>query len=127
MNHLAKSPLSGLTVLAVEDESLVAMLLEDLLTDLGCTVAGPAATCNDALHLIEQRRIDAAVLDINIIGGNAFAIADRLSELHIPFIFATGYGAAGVHDAHRNRAVLQKPYSFDNLQKALENAVEKRA
>jgi CheY-like chemotaxis protein len=119
--------LDGLTVLAVEDESLVAMLLEDLLHDLGCNVVGPAPSREHALSLLEQHEIDAAVLDINIIGGNVFPVADRLRERGIPFIFSTGYGAAGLSDAHRDCAVVQKPYSFDSLRRALESVVAKRA
>jgi CheY-like chemotaxis protein len=115
--------LTGLRVLAVEDESLVAMWLEDLLTDLGCRVVGPANTISSALTLLAQQPIQAAVLDINIAGEKVFPVADRLAALNVPFVFATGYGVSGVQDPHAHRPVIQKPYTMATLQRALESVV----
>ena len=110
-------------MLAVEDESLVAMWLEDLLTDLGCLVVGPANTINAALALLDQQPVDAAVLDINIAGEKVFPVADRLTALNVPFVFATGYGVSGVQEPHALRPVIQKPYTTGTLQRALESVV----
>jgi len=118
-----QSRLAGLHVLAVEDESLVAMWLEDLLTDLGCLVVGPANTINAALALLDQQPVDAAVLDINIAGEKVFPVADRLTALNVPFVFATGYGLSGVQEPHAHRPVIQKPYTTGTLQRALESVV----
>ena len=118
--------LIGVKVLAVEDESVVAMWLEDALAELGCIVVGPAARVEEALELVEREVVQAAVLDVNLAGVSVFPVADRLQELDIPFVFATGYGNAGVVDRHRERIVLQKPYSTHTLKHALEEAIRRR-
>ena len=118
-----QSRLAGLHVLAVEDESLVAMWLEDLLTDLGCLVVGPANTITAALTLLDQQSVDAAILDINIAGEKVFPVADRLTALNVPFVFATGYGLSGVQEPHAHRPVIQKPYTMGTLQRALESVI----
>jgi CheY-like chemotaxis protein len=126
MNSAARkqSPLAGLRVLVVEDESMVAMLLEDMLYDLGCHVVGPAARVDEALATLVVERVDAAVLDINIAGEKVFPVADRLLELDVPFVFATGYGAAGLAERHQDRTVLQKPYLSRALEAALLGLVQ---
>jgi CheY-like chemotaxis protein len=112
--------LYGLRVLVVEDEGIVAMWLADALGDLGCVVVGPAARVTKALALIDSHRVEAAILDINVAGETVFPVADKLLERGIPFVFATGYGVAGLTEAHRERTVLQKPYLLDTLQRTLE-------
>lgn len=119
----AKRPLDGISVLVVEDESMVAMLLEDMLYDLGCSVVGPAGRIDEALQLLDSKRVGAAILDINIAGDKVFPVADKLLERDIPFVFATGYGAAGLVERHQDRPVLQKPYRIETLQRALEGAL----
>ncbi len=120
MSEAASNLLAGAGVLAVEDESLVAMFLEDSLQELGCDVIGPAARVEEALELLERHEVNAAVLDINVAGEQVFPVADRLVALGVPFVFATGYGAAGLAEAHQSRQVLPKPYSAAALRKALE-------
>lgn len=123
MNELESTALAGHKILAVEDESLVAMFLEDVLIDLGCVCVGPVGRVQDALSLLNDTPIDAAVLDVNVAGEQVFPVANRLAELNAPFIFATGYGEAGLPDAFHSRIVLQKPYSAAALQKALEQCL----
>lgn len=110
-------------VLVVEDEMLVALLLEDRLVALGCDVVGPAATIGEGLDLLRSKPVDAAVLDVNINGEKVFPVADALAERGIPFLFATAYGAAGVADRHNGRAVLDKPYQERALEHALRAAL----
>jgi CheY-like chemotaxis protein len=119
----AARTLAGLRILAVEDEALVAMYLEDLLVDLGCLVVGPAARVETAVHLLETQHVDAAILDVNVAGEKVFPVADRLVRLGVPFLFSTGYGAAGLSSHHMERLVLQKPYSSEKLKAALESAL----
>jgi CheY-like chemotaxis protein len=113
-------------VLVVEDEVLVAALLEDRLEAMGCHVIGPAAAIEDALELLKTEEIDAAVLDVNIGGKKVFPVADALAAKDIPFLFATAYGAAGVTDRHSRRAVLDKPYHERALEHALRSALQAR-
>lgn len=119
-------PLAGLHVLVVEDESLVAMFVEDALTELGCVVVGPVARVDAALELSRTHRVDAAVLDINVAGEKVFPVANELYEHSIPVVFATGYGLAGLAEPHSNSIVLQKPYSTEKLRLALEAALRER-
>ncbi len=110
--------LPGLKVLVVEDEPLVAMLVEDMLTDLGCTVLGPAMQLAEGLRLAEAGEFDAAVLDINLNGGRSFPIADLLKVRGIPFLFATGYGGGEALEG-REDPVIQKPYQMERLAEML--------
>lgn len=127
MTEVTAVALAGRRVLAVEDESLVAMFLEDSLADLGYTVIGPVGRVEQALELLNKHEVDAAVLDINLAGETVFPVADRLVELGFPFIFATGYGEAGLPEMHHSRIVLQKPYSASDLRVALERCLSPAA
>jgi len=116
---VADTTLTGLRVLVVEDEMLVAMLLEDMLSDFGCSIVGPAPTIGEALPLAMEAEIDAAVLDLNLGGQPIFPVADALRARGVPYIFASGYGDSGLSDAHRGAPMLQKPFRQADLEKAL--------
>ncbi|MFS8066917.1 MAG: response regulator [Byssovorax sp.] len=107
--------LRGLRVLIVEDEALIASLIEDFLIDLGCDVVGPAMHMTEAVQLARGAAIDGATLDVNIVGEKVYPVADILTERGIPFIFMTGYGAAGLRACDSGRPVLQKPYPLEQL------------
>ncbi len=111
--------LNGLRVLVVEDEALVALQLEDMLTDLGCAVIGPAARVNQTLDLRDGCRLDAAALDLNVAGELVYPVADALAHRGIPFIFATGYGADCLARPYRDRPVLQKPFLLGQLRQTM--------
>jgi CheY-like chemotaxis protein len=112
--------LDAFRVLVVEDEMMVSMLIEDYLADLGCEVAGPAATLEEAMSMAEQAKFDAAVLDLNLAGDRTFPVADKLVEMGVPFAFATGYGQGGLRDQDQHRPVLQKPFVYEDLQAVVE-------
>jgi CheY-like chemotaxis protein len=111
--------LAGLRVLAVEDESLVAMMIEDFLEALGCAVAGTAARLEEALSMAAELDLDAAVLDVNLDGRPSYPVAETLRRRSVPFLFATGYGAAGVPEPLRDAPVLAKPFHKRQLAAAL--------
>lgn len=114
-NISEKLPLDGLTVLLVEDESMVSMLAEDVLTDAGCYVL-LAMRLSEAIELARDAVLDFAVLDVNLGGGEtSYAVADLLSARQIPFMFATGYGADGLEQRFADRPKVQKPYAPENL------------
>jgi CheY-like chemotaxis protein len=119
--------LSALKVLVVEDEALVSMLVEDMLTDLGCLVVGPAAEIEEALRLVGDADIDAALLDVNLGGRPIFPVADALKARGVPFAFASGYGEAGLSEAHRGALVLQKPFREADLRRVLEELAARTA
>ncbi|WP_421932798.1 response regulator [Phenylobacterium sp.] len=115
----ALTDLAGLRVLVVEDEMMVSMLIEDMLSDLGCVVVGPAARLDEAIALAESTPIDCAVLDVNLGGQPIFPLADILRAKGAPFAFATGYGDAGLRDVDKGSPVLQKPFRESDLARIL--------
>ncbi|MBS0411472.1 MAG: response regulator [Proteobacteria bacterium] len=122
MSNLEK--LRGRRVLIVEDELMIAMLVEDMLADLGCAVVGPAHTLEAALKAAEtEPDIDAALLDVNLAGQPVFPVADALRSRGAPLIFSTGYGEAGLRDVDAGAPVLQKPFRAGDLARALQNAL----
>ncbi|MCJ2086703.1 response regulator [Methylobacterium sp. E-005] len=110
--------LLGRRVLLVEDESLVAMLAEDMLLDLGCEVA-IAMRLNRAIDLVRSEAFDLAVLDVNLGDAHSYPVADLLFERGTPFLFATGYGQQGLEGTYRGVPVLQKPYQAEPLEHLL--------
>src|SRR4028118_330858 len=96
--------------LIVEDEIMVAMYVEDLLTELGFEVAGLATSLDQALPLAKAGEFDFAVLDINLAGQVSFPVADALRERGIPFLFASGYSSKGLSEAYRGAVRIQKPF-----------------
>lgn len=116
--------LEGISVFVVEDEALVAMNLEDMLRDLGCSVLGPAMRLEQAERmLVEGLSCDAAILDVNLGGQTIFAFAEKLKARGIPLVFATGYGHEGLPQEWRGEHVLQKPYTAEEVATNLASAV----
>ncbi len=114
-------------ILVVEDEAIVAMLLEDMLAELGYAVVGPVTRLDRALDLAREAEIEAAVLDVNLNGHDTYAVADALSARSIPFVFATGYGAKELAERFRGTPVTQKPFHRDDLDRALGTALRRSA
>jgi len=102
-------PFSNRRVLLVEDEMLVAWLIEDMLADLGCAVIGPASSVNQAL----------AMIDLNLDGQMSYPVADVLAAHGVPFVISTGYDKDTLPDDYRARPVLQKPMQRSELSDAL--------
>ena len=113
-------PLEGKTILVVEDESLVAMLLETILEDMGCATLGPIATIDEALTVIaDGQAFDGALLDVNVAGKEIFPVAAALKERGVPFVFSTGYGEGGLPPEWRGQSTIQKPFTEEAVQQAL--------
>jgi CheY-like chemotaxis protein len=111
--------LAGLRVLLVEDEGPVAMLVEAMLDDLGCTVVLSAASVREALELVRRGGFDVALLDVNLAGEKVFPVADELRRLGVPFAFASGYGADGLRPDLKDVPIIQKPFQLGDLEAAL--------
>ncbi|MFD1611089.1 HWE histidine kinase domain-containing protein [Sphingomonas tabacisoli] len=106
--------LAGQRLLLVEDSLIIALDAEDIANRLGAETVMTASSVEAALDLIESDPPTLAILDINLGNGDSFPIADRLLELKIPFMFATGYGEqAQIPQQHRGRTVIQKPYTLE--------------
>jgi CheY-like chemotaxis protein len=115
-----RAALEKLTVLVLEDEMMVAMLLEDMLSELGCRVVGPVATVATALKCLEERAVDAALLDVNLsFGQSGYRVADAMVARRIPFAFVTGYGAGSLNGDYRDHPTLQKPFHMAALVETL--------
>jgi len=116
--------LRGLRVLVVEDEAMIAMLMEDMLIELGCEVV-VAPNVGDALRLVANERFACAILDINVGGDPVDPVAHELVKRDVPFIFSSGYGADGVPVGYEAHAVLAKPFRQEELAPMLVQAIRK--
>ena len=112
---MAAGALTGKRVLVVEDEMLIALLVEETLTDAGCIVVGPFARVPAALEAARAEDVDAAVLDINVAGEMVFPVAYALEERGIPFLFVTGYGRAALPSDRPNWDACTKPIRAHQL------------
>lgn len=102
-------------VLVVEDESLLSMMIEDILCDLGWEVSANVASIAAALQALHAGEFDLALLDVNVAGEEVFPVADALLDRNVPFVFTTGYGERGIRADLRRHPVLEKPFTFDQL------------
>lgn len=110
-------------VFLVEDELMIRMLLEDMLGELGYTVAAQAARIDEALDTAKTAEFDLAILDVNVNGHSIGPVADAIAARGIPFVFATGYGERGLPEGYRDRPALKKPFQVDGLDQTLRSAL----
>ena len=103
-------------VLLVEDEALVAMMMRDILLELGLSVAGPFCTPAEAVTAARDDGVDAAILDVNLGGELIYPVADALAARGVPFVFVTGYGAESIDGRFAHVPILQKPIERQVLQ-----------
>ena len=108
--------------LLVEDESLVALLIEEMLQDLGFAVE-VAGRLDEGLARAAEGRLSIAVLDVNLGGARSYPIADALSARGIPFLFATGYGTNGLENRYKHIPTVQKPFGQGDLKRVIERAL----
>ena len=119
MNPAAEPNTTGRRILVVEDEFLIRMLLEDMLTDLGYELVGVAGRVDEATEMAKSKDFDLAILDVNLDGHDVYPVADLIAKRGVPFMFVTGYGGRGLPDSYRGRPTLQKPFQLDELKKML--------
>jgi len=120
-------PFTGLRVLIVEDEALIAMQIEAELEDAGCAVVGPAPSAPQALRLIQREAIDAAVLDYRLGDENSCEIAAALLGRSIPFMFVTGHAIEDLPKDLHGQTCLAKPVKEGDLIATLEAIVTIKA
>ncbi len=118
--------LTNARVLLVEDEALLMMTLTDMLEELGCRLAGSAASLKSGLAMAHDLDIDVAVLDVNLRGERSDPVADILAARGIPFVFTTGYGQPSMPGRHAAAPVVSKPYHLAQLRAGLEQAIAQR-
>lgn len=121
--------LSGRKIFLVEDESLVALMIEAMIEELGASVIGTESRIEESLAFIARHHseIDVGVLDLNLGGSRSYDIAQALTERGIPLVFSTGYSDDSILPEWRNRPLLGKPFQLAELESALKGAVAMRA
>ncbi len=107
---MSETGLSGKTILLVEDEYLVSLVVQEVLQEAGCTVLGPFARVGDALAAARTERVDIAVLDVNVAGEMVFPVAELLETRGVPFLFVTGYGRAALPRDKPHWEACTKPF-----------------
>jgi len=112
-------------ILVVEDELMIRMLLEDMLGELGYTVAAEAARIEEALEAAKNADFDIAILDVNLNGQPISPVADALVARGMPVVFATGYGERGLPEPYRDRPTLKKPFQMEGLKQMLQTALDR--
>jgi len=119
---LGENTAAGKRVFVVEDEIMIRMLLEGMLTDLGHTVAAEAGGIEEALKWAKNGDFDVAVLDVNLGKEPITPVVEVLISRGVPFVFASGYGQRGVPEAYRANPTLQKPFQAEALAQAIDAA-----
>ncbi len=115
--------LSGLSVVVVEDEMMVSLLLEDMLSTLGCHDVVHAASVGTALEEIAKAMPDVAVLDVNLGNEMVYPVAEKLNVAGVPFVFTTGYGRGAIKLEWAARPCVQKPFNIGAFATALRAAL----
>ena len=116
------SAIEGRRVLVLEDEMLLLMLVEDMLSDAGCEMIA-ARDVAHAMALVDEETFNAAILDVNLDGETSYPVAELLRSRGKPFLFATGYGLRGLRPEYRDHPVISKPYQQNELIEKISAAI----
>lgn len=108
------------SVLLVEDEVMIRMMVADMLEEIGYIIAAESGDIDDAVRLVQTTDFDIAILDVNVNGKVITPVAEAVQLRGLPFIFATGYGAQGLPEKFRDRPALQKPFQIETLARTIE-------
>lgn len=111
---------SRTSVLLVEDEVMIRMMVADMLEELGYAIVAEAGDIDEGIRLVQTTDFDIAILDVNVNGRVISPVAEAIQMREIPFVFATGYGVQGVPEKFRNRPTLQKPFQIETLARTIE-------
>ena len=112
-------PGSRTSVLLVEDEVMIRMMVADMLEELGYTIAAEAGDIDEGVRLVQATDFDIAILDVNVNGKVITPVAEAVQMSGKPFVFATGYGAQGLPEKFRDRPTLQKPFQIETLARTI--------
>lgn len=121
---LLDKPLSGLRILVVEDEVIILMMIEGMLSDLGCSDVVSAPSVDRALALLDGQPFDIALLDVNLGGRDSRPVAEALERRGVPFAYCTGNRADNSAKGDLARPVLRKPFSAEELAAALSRLIQ---
>jgi CheY-like chemotaxis protein len=107
------------TILILEDEVLVSIVMEEVVRELGASRVVVIADTASALALVAESPPDIAILDVHLGSGTSFLVADALEERGVPFMFSSALGAGSIEERHRHRPMLSKPFADDELRAQL--------
>ncbi|HZR72621.1 response regulator [Bradyrhizobium sp.] len=113
------------SILLVEDEALIRMMLVDMVEELGHTVIAEAGSVEIGRPLAEIEQYDLAIVDINLEGFNAQPVVEAIRDRGLPFFLLSGYGAASVPDALKGMPVLNKPCSLETLKHTIDQLLSR--
>jgi CheY-like chemotaxis protein len=117
-------PHNSLRIFVVEDEMTIALMIEDMLTDLGHQVAGVAMRLPQAAAMARDVQADVAILDINLDGRRSFPVAQMLRERGVKLLFASGYGSPGLEAPFLGETIIKKPFEASDLKRAIEHVAD---
>jgi len=115
---------SRTSILLVEDEVMIRMMVADMLEELGYRIAGEAGDIDEGVRLVQVTDFDIAILDVNVNGKVISPVAEAIQLRGLPFVFATGYGAQGLPEKFRDRPTLQKPFQIETLARTIETVLK---
>lgn len=115
---------SRTSVLLVEDEVMIRMMVADMLEELGYVIAAEAGDIDEGVRLVQVTDFDIAILDVNVNGKVITPVAEAVQLRGLPFVFATGYGAQGLPEKFRDRIALQKPFQIETLARTIESVLK---
>ena len=115
---------SHTSILLVEDEVMIRMMVADMLEELGYKIAGEAGDMDEGVRLVQSVDFDIAILDVNVNGKVITPVAEAVQLRGRPFVFATGYGAQGLPEKFRDRATIQKPFQIETLARTIETVLK---
>jgi len=127
MRDIIAAGVRKISVLLVEDEVMIRMMVADMLDELGYRIAGEAGDVDEAVRLVQATDFDIAILDVNVNGKVISPVAEALQLRGLPFIFATGYGVQGLPEKFRDCPALQKPFQVETLARAIEDVLRAKA
>ena len=124
MSGIAQTGSLQRSVLLVEDEVMIRMMVADMLDELGYRVAAEAGDIDEAVRLVQSTEFDIAILDVNVNGRVISPVAEAVTLRGRPFVFATGYGSSGLPEKFRDIPTLQNPFQMATLKRAIEDALK---
>lgn len=112
-----------LRALVVEDEAIIAMLMEEMLSELGHTAVATAGRLEQATVAADSLDFDVAIVDVNLAGQASYPVAEILTRRSIPFVFVSGYGSSGLRPEWQHVASVSKPVDTRQLGEAIARAM----
>lgn len=113
--------LNGQRILVLEEQPLIAQLIVEMLVEMNCRVIGPASRLPEAVSLLVENDVDAAILDVKIEGQSTAPVAEELVRRAIPWAFASSNEAEEIGRRYPDIPIIMKPFNSGHLQAVLKS------